>query len=385
MAGHYTFGETLRHLFATGAKADSRALTQYLGEKYDGTATLYHKGRAALAEAIRVQTGGSGKVAISGLTCYSVVQAVEAAGCTPLYVDIRRDDLQPGPEELRNAFSQHNDIKAVIIQNMLGIPADMTTIEPLIKKHHVAIIEDLAHSAGAHYADGREVGTVGDIVMLSFGKDKALDTVNGGALIVKNDEAVHLPIRQPRFADRQRDRWYPVIAGLARLFYPVKLGRYIMSAAIRLHMVTRSADGSVSIDETMPHWQAKLALAQMRRLTDTVATRQTHTNRYQHILSQFIPSGALQAGASLARVPLLVEEPQRLIRILIAHGIYAPDVWYDIPVSPIRFYAKANYPEAACPVAVDTAKHLINLPTHHRVTEKHIKTIQSITRKELQI
>ena len=189
LGARYGFVAAVKHAFAHGTEHDSERLRQALVKRYGGEAVLYQKGRSALAAAIRIATGGGGSVAISGLTCYSMVQAVEAAGCTPVFVDIREKDLHFGAKELTTAIKKHPDVKAVVIQNMLGIPADIMAIAAVAKENKIALIEDLAHSAGAQYADGREVGTVGDITMLSFGRDKAIDSVNGGALVVRNHTA----------------------------------------------------------------------------------------------------------------------------------------------------------------------------------------------------
>lgn len=376
MAGRYSLRDTLRHTFSVGTAHDTDTLRSLLAERYGVSSenvTLFHKGRAALAEAVRLTTGGSGAVAVSGLTCYSVVQAVEAAGCTPFFVDICKDSLQPSARELEKAFKKHADISAVIIQNMLGIPVDMAAVEKVAKKHDVKIIEDLAHSAGATYADGREVGTVGDVMMLSFGKDKALDVVNGGALIVRRGKNVSAPQNPPHAGASLKDRFYPLIAGATRLFYPLGLGKYVMSAAIRLKLVTRSADGEVNTDETMPHWQARLAVLQLRELDMAVARRREKAAAYTKGLKAHIPTDACQSGASLIRVPLLVENPSRVIAALAEKGIHAADVWYDVPVSPARFFDQANYPVKECPVAVKTAARLVNVPTHRRVSSRDIE------------
>ena len=98
MGAKYTFSSATRYLFAGGNESDSDKLRQALKNHYSGEVTLYHKGRAALAEAIRLATGGEGGVAISGLTCYSVVQAVKAAGCTP-----RKNSTPPSSSAARPA------------------------------------------------------------------------------------------------------------------------------------------------------------------------------------------------------------------------------------------------------------------------------------------
>ena len=378
MGAKYTFSSVTRYLFAGGNESDSDKLRQALKNHYSGEVTLYHKGRAALAEAIRLATGGEGGVAISGLTCYSVVQAVKAAGCTPIFIDINEDDLQFSADELR----KHKDIKAVVIQNMLGLPADIVSIERATREMNAVLIEDLAHSAGASYSDGREVGTVGDITMLSFGKDKAIDVVNGGALIIRGDYKAKQPTKAPKH--QMKDRLYPSIAWWTRVFYPIGLGKYIMALAIKLSLVSRSADGEVDTAEMLPHWQAKLALRQIENLSNIAKERHQKAKIYIENLQKTVPKAVKQAGSAPARLPLLVDNRDRVIAALHGNGIQANDIWYDVPVSPIRFYKKANYSEKDCPVAVNVASRLINLPTHERITSENIIKITEIVNRVAQ-
>lgn len=386
MAGQYRPIDTIKHLFAIGTRHCERELKEALSVRYAAPVsdiTLYYKGRAALAEAVRLMTGGSGKVAVSGLTCYSLVQAVKAAGCEPVYVDIDAAHLQFTADTLAKSYKKHPEIKAIIVQNMLGIPVNMSQIELFAQKHQLKIIEDLAHSAGSYYADGREVGTVGDATMLSFGKGKAIDTVNGGALLVRNSsERAHAPKTKPKIADQARDRIYPVIAGLAKLFLTMRIKLPIMGVGIRAKLVTRSADGEVNIDQSLPCWQARLARNQLDDLDDTVQKRKETARKYVSQLAHLMPIGARQPGASLIRLPLLVDNPSQLQVELKAAGVYVDDTWYDTPVSPDRYYKQADFPEADCPVAVETAKRLINLPTHRRVNKSHIDKIVSIVTPE---
>lgn len=382
MAGQYRPVDTIKHLFAIGTRHCERELKEALSVRYAAPVsdiTLYYKGRAALAEAVRLMTGGSGKVAVSGLTCYSLVQAVKAAGCEPVFVDIDAAHLQFTADTLAKSYKKHPEIKAIIVQNMLGIPVNMSQIELFAQKHQLKIIEDLAHSAGSYYADGREVGTVGDATMLSFGKGKAIDTVNGGALLVRNSsERAHVPKTTPDLSSQIRDRIFPLVASVTRL----KLSLKIKMPALGLGTTTRSADGEVNIDQALPCWQARLARDQLDDLDDTVQRRKETTRKYAPKLAHLMPIGARQPGASLIRLPLLVDNPSQLQAELKAAGVYVDDTWYDTPVSPDRYYKQADFPEADCLVAVETAKRLINLPTHRRVKKSHIDKIVSIVTPE---
>lgn len=378
LGARYSAGAALKHIWSTGRASDSEALTRTLGERYKGEAVLYRKGRAALTEAVRLGTGGKGKVAVSGLTCYSLVQAVQAAGCEPVYVDIRESDLHFDGVTLRRTLQSHPDISALIIQNMLGIPADIVEIKKIASEHNIVIIEDLAHSAGARYSDGAEVGTVGQLTILSFGRDKAIDSVNGGALIVRNGDAVPTaPTNDVSFLNQLRDRLYPFIAWKSRQLYRVGLGRYSMALAIKLGVVVRSADGEVDTNERLPHWQARIALSQLRQLDEIAASRRARAKEYAAKVRSFIPEGVLQEGAAPIRLPLLVDTRDALVAQLQQQGIQVNDIWYDTPVSPLRFYGAVNYPEQDCPVAVQVASRLINLPTHAHITGEDIDKITS--------
>lgn len=380
LGAKYTFGATIRHLFTAGTAKDTTRLRRMLETHYRGEdSALYHKGRAALAEAVRLATGGTGSVAVSGLTCYSVVQAVEAAGCTPVFVDIAEGDLHFSGVELKHSLEAHTDIKAVIIHNMLGIPVDIASVMELVRAHDITLIEDLAHSAGASYADGREVGTVGDFTVLSFGRDKAIDVVNGGALVVRQPEGeASQPTNRVPLTSQLRDRLYPSIAWFSRVLYPVRVGPYVMALAIKLRLVVRSADGSVNVAETLPHWQARLARTQLQNIKAIAVSRREKANQYLASLSAHAPAGATQEGAALIRVPLLVGNRDEVVAHLRTHGVQAHDIWYDVPVSPQRFYDKVEYPEAACPVAVQVAARLVNLPTHERITAGDIERITKL-------
>jgi dTDP-4-amino-4,6-dideoxygalactose transaminase len=384
----YTLGAVVRHLFVRGTKRDSKQLSDALRERYgQDHVALYHKGRMALAEAVKRATSykDRGAVAISGLTCYSVVQAVEAAGMRPVFVDIDEETLHFGAKELKAALAKNPDVKAVIVQNMLGIPADIVAIQKVVKKAGITLIEDLAHSAGATYADGREVGTIGDITMLSFGRDKAIDTVNGGALLLRHQfgkpPLENTSLNDVKRMDQFRDRLYPLIAWTTRALYSVKIGKYVMAVAIKLKLVVRSADGGADDAETLPHWQAKSAQDQVRRLSEAAAARRDKAQQYISQLKEFVPQNAKEQGAALIRVPLLVSNRDEIVAHLRANGVQANDIWYDVPVSPVRFYDKVGYPETECPVAVRTAARLVNLPTHERINSKDIAYISKLVRE----
>lgn len=353
-ANEFNFTRTLKHLFAFGTDRNSQKLCKVLVQHYGASdARLYHNGRSALSDTIKTLVPAGSQVAINGLTCYAVPQAVKSANCQPVYVDINHQDFNFDIAKLTKTLQNQPEIKAIIIQNHLGIPADIAAIEKLAQKHQLVIIEDLAHCAGSHYKDGREVGTVGAAAALSFGKGKAIDTTEGGALVLRSPDAKlsARPQKPPRPADRLRDRFYPILGWLIRKTYPIGLGKLIAAAAFKTHAITRSAEGRVQPGIRLTHWQAKLALKQFQNLSQITKFRTKFAAAYHY-----------PETAALLRIPLLVNNRNQLLVKLRQKGIYLDDSWYQVPVAPARYYSKADFPESDCPVTVQVAGQMLNLP-----------------------
>lgn len=381
LGSNYAGSQAFRHLFTIGRKSDAEKLQKLLVDRYQGKkALLYSKGRGALAAAVRLATGGSGKVAVTSLTCYSVIDAVEQAGSQVVYVEISPKTLQFDAHTLAETLKKQK-VKAIIVQNTVGIPLDIDAVMTLAKQAGASVIEDLAHSAGAKYADGREVGTIADYTMLSFGRDKLLDTINGGALVIRTGSVpvtLQPPIHFPGFVQQLRDRIYPPIGWLARTLFPVGLGKYVLAIAYKLKLAVRSADGAADSSVRLPHWQAHLALVQMQKLDETVASRLAKQQKYLDKLSHL----SMERSANGVRLPLLVENRDEVVAKLKQAGFYTEDIWYDVPVSPERLYHLVDFPEKDFPVVSSLTKHVLNLPTHQLVTDEDIDKISQIVSKE---
>lgn len=347
-AGNYRAGDILRHLFAVGTRKSSRNLKSHLAERYGvkrSQVLLYHTGRTALAAAIKTLVPEGSEVVATSLTCYAVYEAITGAKCQPVFADVDLNTLHYGGRELEKVLKTHNNVKAIIIQNNLGIPCDIASIEQVAKKHNLIIIEDLAHCAGVRYKDGREAGTVGAAAALSFGKGKSIDTICGGALVMRTDVKMPTaPRKLPKFADRFRDRFYPLFGAEIRGFYHfgIKAGRVFTSALIHLGFIKRSADESLNFNTRLTHWQARLALRQFMKLPES-----------REPLRRFY----------------FVDDRDKVLSKLAWRGFIMYDTWYDVPISPERYYKKVGLDEGTCPNAVYAAEHIVNLPNHYAFTE----------------
>ncbi len=362
-ASHFPAGQAWGQLFACGRKKHSERLRSLLAQRY-GVAphnvALYHTGRSALTAALQaVAPAGGMEVIVPGLTCIAVIRAVKAAGCRPVFVDITREHLEYDYDRLAEALKAPSADqpsrtqparRIILVQNTLGITWNIAKIEELARQYQSIIVEDLAHCAGRVYADGREVGTVGLAAALSFGKGKAIDTTSGGAVILRNQQSPVQPRRHPKPSDRWRDRWYPWFGWLVRSLWRIKVGQLLLAVLVKLHFIQRSADAELSLDTRLTHWQAKLAIKQLRQLPVTK-------------LRDF----------------RLVKDREQVLRELRKHGYYLDEIWYDTPVSPRRYAAEADFPNRKCPNTVKIAAEIINLPTWY--SAKQLRTAYEIIKE----
>ena len=328
-----------RHLFTHGNEKDVAKLKGYLEERYGGKAILAKNGRSALTLALKAYFNKGDKIIVNGFTCYAVYEAVKAAGLTPVFADISKDDLNFNVDTLSKVVDK--DTVGIIIQNTLGNPVDIKAIERFCGKYGLIIIEDLAHSAGVRYEDGREAGAVGAAAVLSFGKDKSIDTTSGGAVVLRHHHMneVKAPALKPRRSDSRRERFYPLLGLICRRLTRIHLGGVLMRGLIKTHFVERSADNKLDITRKPANFEAKLALSQLKNLRRT--------------------------GAKPLRDFYLVRNRSEVLEKLKKHGYYFDSFWYEKPVSPVRYYEKVHFDEAACPVATEVARKIVNLPNYY--------------------
>lgn len=376
-ASNYSAGRIFKHLFARGRKEDAEALKKALAKKYkvkdSEKVILYHTGRSALAAAFISVVPKKSYVIIPGLTCIAVVRAVRAADCIPVFVDIdpetlqydwqklvtKLEELQPkgdrSSQEKLPIDKKHNlcyNRIIILAQNTLGIPLDALKLEKIAQKYHATLVEDLAHSAGRFYPDGREIGTIGAATALSFGKGKAVDTIEGGALIVRTESVTipRPPSRLPKPSDRWRDRWYPLLGAIIRVGYRIKLGKVFTGIFLKFHWIARSADADLDLGVGLPNWQARLAREQLTGLPKTPL-----------------------------RDHMFVKQRSKLLSELGESGYYLNEIWYDVPVSPARCSREVDFPTNECPNTVQIAKTIINFPTWYN--QERLAPAREIARK----
>jgi dTDP-4-amino-4,6-dideoxygalactose transaminase len=144
-------------------------------------------GTLALQLAIRA-LGVKGEVITTPFSYVATTSALLWEGCEPVFVDIDPTTCCIDPTLIEAAITR--DTTAILATHVYGIPCDVEAIDVIAKKHGLKVIYDAAHAFDVEYK-GKTILRYGDASTLSFHATKLFHTVEGGAVILHDEETDH--------------------------------------------------------------------------------------------------------------------------------------------------------------------------------------------------
>ena len=139
-------------------------------------------GTAAIKVALKALGIGKGdEVITQSFNFIATVEAIVDTGASVIFTDID-DTLNMSPMSLESLITKKT--KAIIPVHMLGVPADMISINKIGKRFKIPIIEDACEAIGAKVAK-KYVGGLSEFGVFSFDFGKMITTGEGGALFSK--------------------------------------------------------------------------------------------------------------------------------------------------------------------------------------------------------
>ncbi len=380
LGSNYDFEYILHSLRNRNIENAPFQLQSYLKKKYRGEVVLLYKAREAIELALRLTHLPKGtEVAINGFTCYAVYRAVQKAGYTPVYIDVNEGSLHFSAEDLEKRLKKNPTIKVVIVQNTLGYSCDIEAIQALCKQYNMILIEDLAHSIGTIYENGKEAGTVGDFVICSFSQDKVIDGVSGGALIIRNISYHSSEFHLRSIGKKQYliDRCYPSFTYIIRTLYPLGFGKIFHALLKKLHILSNPM-GNQDIDDlyALPAWHCALILKELNEKNSNLEHRKKIAQVYADIFDKSLLLWVKNIDQSTnLRFPLYVKNPRNVLSYMKKQGVYIFDTWYDAPIAPKKYMHLTDYKKGVCPRSEYVTEHIINLPTHKNISIQQAKEI----------
>ena len=117
-------------------------------------------------------------------------------GMNPAYVDISPNTFNLDESGLKVALER--EAHAVLATHVFGNPCQVDEIQKLSLLHNTPVIYDAAHAFGTKIRD-QSVLNFGKISVLSFHATKVFNTLEGGALIIPDDEQYEMAKRLINF------------------------------------------------------------------------------------------------------------------------------------------------------------------------------------------
>ena len=203
----FTFLALMNNEIAQGRYIEKfeQEIAKLCGRKY---AVALSSGTSALHIALlTLKIDEKSKVIVPTLTFAATAFAANYVKANVVFIDCGPDSLNLDLDLLENYLSLHSDeITAIIIVDLFGIPCDYRKLDELTSKYSITIIQDAAEALGSE-SYGIKSGGFGDISILSFNGNKLITTGGGGALLT-DDYDLSIYARKLSTQAREPVLWY---------------------------------------------------------------------------------------------------------------------------------------------------------------------------------
>lgn len=305
---------------------------------------LFTNGHLALESALQAMNL-SGEVITTPFTFASTTQAIVRSGLTPVFCDVREEDLTIDPDQIEALITPRTS--AILPVHVYGNICQVEKIEKIAQKHGLKVIYDAAHAFGEEW-NGQGVGSFGDLSMFSFHATKVFHTIEGGAVACHDEDT------------------------------------YIKLSALKNFGQYSPEDvGEIGGNAKMNEFQAAMGLCNLRHVDENITLRKLIVSHYRQRLGgreglRFCPE---QTGVkeNYAYLPLLIDKEKfgesrdELCARLNSVGIFPRKYFYPL-TSTFRCYAD-KFECQETPIARRAAQNVITLPLYAELNEADVEQV----------
>lgn len=322
-----------------------KALADYLGVKY---ISLFTNGTLPLITALQALRV-TGEVITTPYSFVATTHSIWWNGLKPVFVDVEEETGNIDPEKIEAAITPHTT--AIMPVHVYGTPCNVARIQEIADIYGLKVIYDAAHAFGVT-VNGKSVLESGDMSTLSFHATKVYTTVEGGALICK-DEATK-----------------------RRIDYLKNFGF--------ANEVTVVAPG---INSKMDEIRAAYGLLNLKQVDSAIAQRKHITELYRKALSgiagiRFLPD-IEGVGHNYSYFPIFITEEYGLSRDALyeklkSNNILGRRYFYPL-ISEFPIYRGLESANPAnLPIATKLAKQVICLPIYAGLSDLDVERVISL-------
>ena len=183
------FNEMLKEIWASRwvtnngqfHKQLEQALCEYLKVPY---ISLFTNGTLPLLTALQALRI-TGEVITTPYSFVATTHSIWWNGCRPVFVDVEEETCGIDPNKIEAAITPKTT--AIMPVHCYGKPVQMKRIQEIADNYGLKVIYDAAHAFGVE-VDGESVLNAGDMSTLSFHATKVYNTLEGGALVMHDEQ-----------------------------------------------------------------------------------------------------------------------------------------------------------------------------------------------------
>lgn len=306
-----------------------------------GVSNFEYVGNGTVALMLALQVFGieGCEVITTPFSYVATVSSILWQGCKPVFADIDPVTMCMDPAKIREKIT--NKTRAIMPVHVFGMPCNVEEIEAIAKEYNLKVIYDGAHAFGTNYK-GKSLLEYGDASTCSFHATKLFHTVEGGAVIVPDDDMNAKLQLAMRFGHNGDDHYQLGINGKNSEFH------------------------------------AAMGLANFKYLSDVMEKRKAVSERYDAALRGYVsiietPEDCQRNYAYYPAVFHNAEEREQVQKALNQENIFPRRYFY--PSLNLLPYVEGE----SCPVSEDIASRILCLPMYPTLEiEDQQKIIQII-------
>lgn len=290
-----------------------------------------------------------GEVITTPFTFASTTHAIVRNGLKPVFCDIKPDDFTMDPEKIEKLITKNT--KAIMPVHVYGNVCDVKSIESIAKRYGLYVIYDAAHTFGERY-EGKSVADFGDMSIFSFHATKVFNTIEGGAIALRDSER-----------------------------------RKALDFLKNFGIADKENVPYVGSNAKMNEFAAAMGLCNLNHLSEYIAARkrlcEKYIQRLNNIKTVRLNKYNKNTIYNYAYFPIVVEKGSRdgLYSKLAKENIFARKYFY--PCTNAYECYKSRFDENATPIASDISKKVLTLPIYPDLEEEAVEKICDIIRSEL--
>ncbi len=318
-----------------------KRLAKYLGVK---NIILVSNGTVALEIAYRT-LDIKGFAITTPFSFVATTSSLVTNNILPIFADIDENSFNLDPKNIEKLITPNTS--AIVPVHVFGNACEVEEIEQIANKHNLKVVYDAAHAFDVKYKN-KSVLNYGDISTLSFHSTKLFHSIEGGALIINDDELV-------------------------------QKARYLINFGIK----NTEEIPHLGTNAKMNEFEAAMGLCVLDDIEDIKKSRKEVVENYRKELKDLVQFQEQNKNATenYSYFPIVFKTEEQLLKVQKALN--------DENIFPRRYFYPSldtlEYiePKQECEISRDISRRILCLPIYAELTKAEQNSILNIIKQNI--